>query len=148
MLGGDKPKCSSIVSLRCSDKLAQPIRFGFPKNWIRSLGFLWIRILGSRILWYTGRGIRLEKSCKMRTWSRVSGFGSWSRKDKIFECFACLEYYKYKFSIINWQATVFLQVLWIHHLICFKYKSDKSLARPGRKKATATEDFDFHIAYL
>ena len=25
---------------------------------------------------------------------------------------------------------------------------DKSLARPGRKKATATEDFDFHIPYL
>jgi len=30
-----------------------------------------------------------------------------------------------------------------------KYRSaDKSLARPGRKKATATEDFDFHITYL
>jgi hypothetical protein len=29
------------------------------------------------------------------------------------------------------------------------YKAaDKSLARPGRKKATATEDFDFHISYL
>jgi len=26
--------------------------------------------------------------------------------------------------------------------------ADKSLARPGRKKATATEDFDFHISYL
>ena len=26
--------------------------------------------------------------------------------------------------------------------------SDKSLARPGRKQATATEDFDFHISYL
>jgi hypothetical protein len=25
---------------------------------------------------------------------------------------------------------------------------DKSLARPGRKQATATEDFDFHVAYL
>jgi hypothetical protein len=30
-----------------------------------------------------------------------------------------------------------------------KYKgADKSLARPGRKQATATEDFDFHISYL
>jgi hypothetical protein len=29
------------------------------------------------------------------------------------------------------------------------YRSaDKSLARPGRKQATATEDFDFHISYL
>jgi hypothetical protein len=26
--------------------------------------------------------------------------------------------------------------------------ADKSLARPGRKQATATEDFDFHITYL
>jgi len=26
--------------------------------------------------------------------------------------------------------------------------ADKSLARPGRKQATATEDFDFHIYYL
>ena len=25
---------------------------------------------------------------------------------------------------------------------------DKSLARLGRKQATATEDFDFHISYL
>jgi len=24
----------------------------------------------------------------------------------------------------------------------------KSLARPGRKQATETEDFDFHISYL
>jgi len=29
------------------------------------------------------------------------------------------------------------------------YRSaDKSLARPGRKQATAKEDFDFHISYL
>ena len=25
---------------------------------------------------------------------------------------------------------------------------DKSLTRPGRKQATATEDFDFHVSYL
>jgi hypothetical protein len=30
-----------------------------------------------------------------------------------------------------------------------KYRgADRSLARPGRKKATATEDFDFHLFYL
>jgi hypothetical protein len=30
-----------------------------------------------------------------------------------------------------------------------KYRgADKSLARPGRKEATATEDFEFHISYL
>ena len=26
--------------------------------------------------------------------------------------------------------------------------ADKSFALPGRKQATATEDFDFHISYL
>jgi len=26
--------------------------------------------------------------------------------------------------------------------------ADKSFARPGRKQATATEDFEFHISYL
>jgi len=26
--------------------------------------------------------------------------------------------------------------------------ANKSLARPGRKQATATEDFDFHISYI
>jgi len=26
--------------------------------------------------------------------------------------------------------------------------ADKSLVRQGRKHATATEDFDFHISYL
>ena len=26
--------------------------------------------------------------------------------------------------------------------------ADKSLARPGRKQATMTEDFEFHISYL
>jgi hypothetical protein len=26
--------------------------------------------------------------------------------------------------------------------------ADKSLARPGRKQATATEEFEFHIPYL
>jgi hypothetical protein len=26
--------------------------------------------------------------------------------------------------------------------------ADKSLARPGRKQATATEDFDDHVSYL
>ena len=26
--------------------------------------------------------------------------------------------------------------------------ADKSLARPGRKQDTATEDFDVHISYL
>jgi hypothetical protein len=33
---------------------------------------------------------------------------------------------------------------------CYVYvqSADKSLTRPGRKQATATEDFEFHISYL
>jgi hypothetical protein len=34
-------------------------------------------------------------------------------------------------------------------LVLSKYKgADKSLARPGRKQATATENFDVRISYL
>jgi len=35
-------------------------------------------------------------------------------------------------------------------LYCFVYAqgADKSLALPGRKQATATEDFEFHMSYL
>jgi hypothetical protein len=33
--------------------------------------------------------------------------------------------------------------------LTMKYRgADKSLARPGRNQATATEDFEFHISYL
>jgi len=33
--------------------------------------------------------------------------------------------------------------------VCFSIRgADKSLARPGRKQATATENFDVHISYL
>jgi hypothetical protein len=34
------------------------------------------------------------------------------------------------------------------HTDCIYRGADKSLARPGRKQATATEDFDVHITYL
>jgi len=32
--------------------------------------------------------------------------------------------------------------------MCDIQGADKSLARPGWKQATATEDFEFHISYL
>ena len=32
--------------------------------------------------------------------------------------------------------------------VCMYRGADKSLARPARKKATATEDFEFLISYL
>ena len=34
-----------------------------------------------------------------------------------------------------------------HNLINYR-GADKSLGQPGRKQATVTEDFDFHISYL
>jgi hypothetical protein len=34
-----------------------------------------------------------------------------------------------------------------HDLVTYG-SADKSLDRPGRKQATATEDFDFDISYL
>jgi len=36
----------------------------------------------------------------------------------------------------------------IRFLLQYYRSADKSLARPGRKQSTATEDFDFHISYL
>jgi len=38
-------------------------------------------------------------------------------------------------------------VIYIYIYICNR-GTDKSLARPGRKQATATEDFDVYISYL
>ena len=35
-----------------------------------------------------------------------------------------------------------------HIYICIYRSVDKSLARPGRKQATATEDFDVHTSYF
>ena len=32
--------------------------------------------------------------------------------------------------------------------VCHYRGADKSLARPGRKQTTATEDFEVHISYL
>ena len=40
-------------------------------------------------------------------------------------------------------------LLWHYSMCELTYRSaDKSLARPERKQATATEDFDVHISYL
>ena len=35
-----------------------------------------------------------------------------------------------------------------YHVLCKYRGADKSLARPGRKQATATDDFEFLISYL
>ena len=36
---------------------------------------------------------------------------------------------------------------WINYVEIYR-GADKSLAQPGKKQATATEDFEFHISYL
>jgi len=36
----------------------------------------------------------------------------------------------------------------INTIYIYNRGADKSLARPGRKQATATQDFDFDISYL
>ena len=41
-------------------------------------------------------------------------------------------------------VTFFITELKLH----YTWDADKSLARPGRKQATATEDFDVHISCL
>jgi len=45
------------------------------------------------------------------------------------------------------------KTIWRMRIVCWITKAtnkgaDKSFARPGRKQATATEDFEFHISYL
>jgi len=39
-------------------------------------------------------------------------------------------------------------IIFQHHPLLLYKGADKSLARPRRKQATATEDFDVHISYL
>jgi hypothetical protein len=51
------------------------------------------------------------------------------------------------------ETTIAIKVI-LSHKVMYSVKkntnrgADKSLARPGRKQATATEDFDVHISYL
>jgi len=43
---------------------------------------------------------------------------------------------------------VYFSYTCVEHDLYFWKSADKSLARPGRKQATATEDFDFLVSYL
>jgi hypothetical protein len=45
------------------------------------------------------------------------------------------------------QPCVYIDI-YIYNYVYIYRGVDKSLARPGRKQATATEDFDVHISYL
>jgi hypothetical protein len=49
------------------------------------------------------------------------------------------------FMKLNCQGTAYIR----RYLSYVQYRgADKSLARPGRKQATATEDFDVRMSYL
>jgi len=53
------------------------------------------------------------------------------------------------FMLFGTSAFIFQQVVTRHNICTALYKgADKSLARPGRKQATATEDFHVHVSYL
>jgi len=50
-------------------------------------------------------------------------------------------------SIVKFVIEYYFPRMWLH--LFGRYRgADKSLARPGREKATETEDFDVHISYL
>ena len=69
---------------------------------------------------------------------------------------ACLTFkWKYNINLHNyvWKIwcswnTVLVQITYEKEGRCMYRGADKSLAWPGRKKATGTEDFDFDIPYL
>ena len=47
------------------------------------------------------------------------------------------------------RGTNIVFAFWKEATTSYKYRgADKSLARPGRKQATATEDFGVHISHL
>ena len=48
---------------------------------------------------------------------------SWSRMDTNFGCSISFGQCKYKFSIRKWHVTMFMRVLWIHPLMCYKSKN-------------------------
>jgi hypothetical protein len=53
-------------------------------------------------------------------------------------------YMYHKFELQNSCNTIYPR-----NMACFTYRgADKSLARAGRKQATVTEDFEFHVSYL
>ena len=58
----------------------------------------------------------------------------------------------YKHSLCSYVSNLFVIYAQLHYNPLSKvhvYRgADKSLARPGRKQATVTEDFEFHISYL
>ena len=51
-------------------------------------------------------------------------------------------------NLLGIELVLMLAVVFMHPDNTNIAGADTSLARPGRKQATATEDFEFHISYL
>jgi len=63
-------------------------------------------------------------------------------------CVPIGKYWDLRNRITRSPSTYFLGHSWTILSLMLYRGADKSLARPGRKQATATEDFEFHISYL
>ena len=58
-------------------------------------------------------------------------------------------FYLYSIHVLSGRRELHIRSHTHKYIYIYIYRgADKSLARPGRKKATATEDFDFHTSYL
>jgi hypothetical protein len=53
-----------------------------------------------------------------------------------------------RISHIKEKMMMMMMMIMMMIIIIIIKGADKSLARPGRKQSTATEDFEFHISYL
>jgi hypothetical protein len=52
-------------------------------------------------------------------------------------------------TLYRWQYVACAPLVVVGCVVMGMYRgADKSLARPGRTQATATEDFEFHVSYL
>jgi hypothetical protein len=76
-------------------------------------------------------------------WSYTSTPPSWLGQSKFYlYLFSLVPAGRFRDVISNWRNVFAVE------MHCFLSGADKSLARPGRKQATATEYFEFHISYL
>jgi hypothetical protein len=69
--------------------------------------------------------------------------------DDIFHHCQRFEFFQmYVFLVFTKDTYVWINLTWLLPRKLYYRGADKSLARPGRKQAMATEDFDVHLSYL
>jgi hypothetical protein len=67
----------------------------------------------------------------------------------VFLCFVSCLFVLYRVCLYVLYCVCLFCIVFVCLLVISLYwGADKSLARPGKKQDTATEDFDFHISYL